>query len=483
MTVKNIAASLCCLCVLCLSGTASAVDFKAQGLWQFRVVHADRNLQKDNAADKFRSANRLRTQIDAIVSESLSGSLYFTIGHQNWGTAREGAALGTDSNQVRVDRAYIDWQIPNTDMKVRMGLQRVLLPSYFDMNQPILDIDLPGITVTNTFNKYVALTGFWLRPFNDNAAESTGNPSRLYYDNMDLFGLSLPLTFDGVKVNPWGIYGMAGRDSLRYDASKGADPAYAGMALANANLLPVGATGATAGGVSRPYGDIWFAGISTDLTRYDPWRVSLDAAYGSTEFGTSRLNGRDFDVRRSGWYAALRVDYALKGWTPGVIAYYASGDDGDPYNGSERLPALYPDVFMTSYGFDGTWYSGAGQTLGFGLAGTWAVMGRIKDVSFVDKLNHTLRVVYYGGTNSPEMVKKGFVKNLQQTQFSMSYFTTQDSAWEVNLDTTYKLYDNLLLGFELGYIRLNLDQGLWDRVGYRANENNWKVGFSASYMF
>ena len=81
--------------VLGATSAAKAVDFKMTGLWQNRVSFADRNFEKHNGDDKMRAATRLRTQIDVIASESLKGVMFFEIGHQNWGKAAEGAALGT----------------------------------------------------------------------------------------------------------------------------------------------------------------------------------------------------------------------------------------------------------------------------------------------------------------------------------------------------------------------------------------------------
>lgn len=59
------------------------------------------------------------------------------------------------------------------------------------------------------------------------------------------------------------------------------------------------------------------------------------------------------------------------------------------------MPSLDPDVYVTSYGFDGTYYGGAAQTMGYGLSGTWAVMAQLSDISFLEDLKHTVRVVYY----------------------------------------------------------------------------------------
>ena len=152
-------------------------------------------------------------------------------------------------------------------------------------------------------------------------------------------------------------------------------------------------------------------------------------------------------------------------------------------NVSERLPSIDPDVYVTSYGFDGTNYGGAAQTMGYGISGTWAVMARVKDISFMEDLSHVLRVVYYQGTNNKEMVRSKMISNPQDSVASMMYLTTGDKAVEVNFDTEYKLYKNLSLFVELGYIRLDLDKDLWKGVGYEAKENNFKGTFSIGYKF
>ena len=248
-------------------------------------------------------------------------------------------------------------------------------------------------------------------------------------------------------------------------------------------MLPLMGTSTIVANSDKDHGSAWFGGVSADLSYFDPFRFALDAAYGSVDLGTSKLNGKNFDVKRSGWYAALLAEYKLESCTPGLLFWYSSGDDANAYNGSERLPSIDPDVYVTSYGFDGTNYGGAAQTMGYGISGTWAVMARVKDISFMEDLSHVLRVVYYQGTNNKEMVRSKMISNPQDSVASMMYLTTGDKAVEVNFDTEYKLYKNLSLFVELGYIRLDLDKDLWKGVGYEAKENNFKGTFSIGYKF
>ncbi|MEE0816886.1 MAG: hypothetical protein U0M13_14630, partial [Desulfovibrio fairfieldensis] len=89
------------------TGSAKAIDFKAQGEWLVGFGAGDDSLiskmndkgaskQKADSDDKFAAAQRVRLQIDAVASEALSGTVFFEIGDQTWGKADEGGALGAD---------------------------------------------------------------------------------------------------------------------------------------------------------------------------------------------------------------------------------------------------------------------------------------------------------------------------------------------------------------------------------------------------
>lgn len=460
--------------VLATAAPSLSMEFKAKGVSQHRVSWADRNFVKGNSDDKFRSASRLRVEIDYIASEALRGVTFFEIGHQNWGSSKEGAALGTDGAVVKVSRAYIDWAIPNTQARVRMGLQPFKLPSFTDISQPILHTDVAGITAAYQFSDNVGATLFWMRPANDNDPENETSKAGAH-DAMDFWGLTLPLNFAGVRVVPWAMYGSVGNDSYK----NGKDVS----TVAAAGMLPLMGNPTLAGATNKINGTAWFAGLAADITLTEPFQVSFDAAYGSVDNGSTTLRGRNFDMKRAGGYAAVEAEYKANSCTPGLLAWYATGDDGNPYNGSERMPSIFPDVYATSYAFDGTYYGGAAQTFGYGISGTWAIMGKVSNISLLPDLSHVVRAVYYRGTNDTQMVREKTIINPQSTQLSMIYLTTADQAIELNVDTTYKVYENLSIYLELGYIRLDMDKNLWEKVGYEANKDNFKCTFSAIYYF
>ena len=59
--------------------------------------------------------------------------------------------------------------------------------------------------------------------------------------------------------------------------------------------------------------------------------------------------------------------------------------------------------------------------------------------------------------------------------------TTADKAWEVNVDSEYKIYKNLSLLLELGYIRMDLDSNVWK--DYESKKNNFKGAVCVLYSF
>ena len=368
--------------------------------------------------------------------------------------------------------AYIDWVIPNTDVQVRMGLQPYALPGFVAAS-PILGnpVDGAGITVSAQFTENVGATLFWMR------AENTDD---LTHDALDLVGLTVPVTFDGVKVTPWAMGAFAGKNSL---SDKNGDINAGDQYRVASGLLPAWAVEGMADSEDSN-GNAWWLGFTGELSMFDPIRIAWDAAYGSADMG----NIGSMDLERSGWYVAGLAQYKMDFVTPGLLLFYASGDDDDIMDGSEQIPTIDAGWNASSFGFDGSVYGASSNVkISDTIAGMWGVQLRFDDISYMEDLKHDLRFAYYTGTNDHEVIKK--LGAIDPTAVAAPgragtqglYLTDKDHAFEVNFDTDYNIYENLILTVELGYINLDLDSDVWNKSN--VEENAYKAGAYLTYNF
>ena len=513
-----------------VAGGAKAIEFKAQGEWLVGFGLADATLsehtrgpnhaakEKTNDNDTFGAAQRLRLQLDAVASEALSGTVYFEIGTQNWGKSDEGGALGADGNNaIKLKNAYIDWLIPQTDARVRMGIQALALPNMAG-GSSVLDADVAAVVANYKFNENVGLTAFWARPVNDNFNASTyGNGDSKaksnYLDNMDLFAVSLPMTFDGVEVTPWAMYGMLGRNALRGLETIDDNEPWAtndgALGLTIPGLTPgfnyVNGTPLDSRTTSKQYGNMFWVGLPVGITMFDPLNIEFDVNYGYVEsmgrFDVSK-RGSDTDIvrgstERQGFVVKALVEYKMDWATPGIFGWYGSGDDGNIKNGSERMPSIAGAGNFTSFIGDGNlaWGAGPGDVADWNMtyAGTWGIGGQLKDMSFLEDLKHTLRVAYWGGTNAPSMVKYMAEASSWSEGYGGDgpYLTTNDGLLEFNLINQWQIYENLEANLELGYVVNMIDQDTWKKDGYYSGGGNgsfdkkdaWKAQLVFAYSF
>ena len=336
---RTLVACLFAAALLLAPGTTKAIDFRTRGVWISMLEYGNggnfvsRDRQGKGVTgwgrwgeDEFEAKTRVRLQLDAVGSENLSGSVYFEIGAFAWGRASKGGALGGDGAIVKVKGAYMDWAIPGTKIKTRMGLQRIHLPDYSSEASQVFDADVAGVSVNVPVSEHLGLTAFWARPFNDNwggAEERSAN----YLDNVDLFALTLPMTFDGARITPWAMVGIVGENAFRSSGSGKYYDAGCGGGLSPAAYMLDGRDNALS------FGTAFWAGITGEISAADPFRLAWTFNYGSFETGEKCLNKR-------GWHASLLAEYRLDWGTPGIYGWYSSGDDGNIKNGSERMPSL-----------------------------------------------------------------------------------------------------------------------------------------------
>ncbi len=439
---------------------------------------------------------RFRAQLDITASEALNGVVFFEIGDTVWGKSSaeagrsQGGGIGADGVTIEVRRAYLDWIPPHTDLKVRIGIQGFATPSFVQDSNQIFSDDIAGITLNYQFTPNVATTVWWFRPYSDNNKNyegGNGTPvTNRHFNEMDMFGLSVPLTFDGVKVTPWGMYASIGRNAFEgYAGPSSAAKVYPEKGGNHWHQMFPAWQHGKAPLSSDGQGNGWWAGLTGEITAWNPFRLAFDFNYGSVDMGTVNHNE---DMQRAGWYASILAEYKLDFMTPGLAFWYGSGDDSDSKDGSEMLPTIKADSKLTSFGQDAAVFNTPATGLMTSLAGTWGVMLQLKDISFVEDLKHTFRVAYYRGTNDKNMTTNngGRMDNPWEATSNdpaYLYMTDKDSAWEFNLDTSYEIYKNLAVGLELGYIRLDISESAWGRDVENQSEDMYKIGVGLRYTF
>ncbi len=249
---------------------------------------------------------------------------------------------------------------------------------------------------------------------------------------------------------------------------------------------------------------MFWAGLPLSISAFDPWNFELDLNYGYVEeMGRYDIikRGNPGDIvrgstQRQGWLAKALVEYKFEWGVPGIFGWYASGDDGNVKNGSERLPSIAGAGNFTSFIGDGNLAWGSFDDScdwAMTYSGTWGIGLQLKDLSFVDDLSHTFRVAYWGGTNSPSMVK--YMESAYSWREGYGgdgpYLTTNDGLLEFNLVNQWNVYENLEMNLELGYVVNMMDQGTWQKSGYYENNGNgkfekqdaWKAQLTFAYTF
>lgn len=433
---------------------ASAVEMKVSGQWMASFnftdnLFSDEGLVKDGESGKFSATQRLRINLDMVASESLSARVQLQAGKYHWGNGVNG--VGEAGSNVTARIAYLDWMIPTTDVLVRMGRQLVTMPSYTFGSPVFSDNPIDGILINAPINDMVGVTFGWLRPQAN--AEQWGT-AHTQASNIDLAYLSVDVAADGFKVTPWGMIGVAGRNTVD-------NP----MFLPDGSLRAVESSYFGVGGRVADINDdgtlktidsntmLYWVGLGGELTLFDPFKFTADFIYSG--------NDADGYAERDGWYAALGAEMKTAYATPFLRGWYASGDDADS-KGSNRMLTLGEGngAFDASGVYFDTNVWMAGTIDRTSPAGTWGVQLGVKDVSFIEDLTHDLSVSYFQGTNNTNRLTGDSEGLWTADRHDVTYMTTKDSAWSIDFASSYKLYKNLSARLMLSYLVTDFDEGI-----------------------
>ena len=454
-------------------GTAAAIDVKVSGVWDFTYGHYNgmnhyNNKRLGTSYDKFFQDQRVRTQIDFIASETLSAKLHFEIGDLYWGRSDGGsndAPLDADrTTTFEVKWAYLDWTIPGTQIKTRQGIQPIALPMSTGGN-PVFTGDVAGISFNVPFNQMIGLTGFWVRPYD----VSVGDSGARSFDEMDVFGLTLPITTSALKITPWAMAATIG-SATAYNNRTGT-PWYQ---LRGRNI---------AADARENQSFAWWLGVAGEVRALDPFFINFDAIMGgqNAKKGTygAWINaprpadvppfagdphpfaGEKKDYSSFGYFLDLEVGYKFAWGKPSLLAWYASGDnDRNKRYGS--LPGITDDTGWTAinYSMSGRHSIDPYQTITSTGFGTWGIALNLKDVSFVDKLTHDFQLAFFRGTNSGDNIVPGqypFSTGMRSGPAKAGgfYLVTSDSVYQASIMNKYQATKELAVMLDLAWIHLN----------------------------
>lgn len=474
---------------------ASAVELKVSGIYDFAFSGSEglngshsfmdasdyRALTGRNYNERhFDVYQRLRLGMEFVMSEQLSAFYQAQIGTFVWGGPYKGAskaeadggALATRAANIVTRLAYLDWYVPQTRVHVRMGQQSILLPNYA-AGSPILDDPATGVVIAAPLGENLKLSAFWLRAIADPLKTDTGEYE---YDDadVDLFGLTAEMKCRAFSLTPWLIVGHGGENFDRVGSS---GPTAPGILPFNGMERLRWDNGALIADPNGSGSTIWFAGIGGETRIFDPFTLAFDFYYSGTDNGHS-------STERDGWYVAARAEYDTYWCAPALVGWYASGDDSKVTNGSEQPLTLSGGFDPGARAYFNGRYSIANTIDRGDAGGTWGVSAQLNELTFISDLSHDLAVTYFRGTNSSNM--PNIINNLYGGGVTPAdYLTNKDHIVEVDFNTTYNIYKNLIAVLELSYLFQDFDKDVWrDADGdTRSFSDAWRAALNFRYKF
>ena len=372
---------------------------------------------------------------------------------------------------------YLQFKIPDSDVEVTAGLQRVELPqSKLFYSSPVFGDNMTALVVKSPLmDKTVGLMAGFGRLIDTNRTYDTTTTQ--VSDELDAYFLALPVTLDGVKMTPWGAAAVAG-ESANYFTNKSSQ--YGASFYAD-NLTSAG-TYMSPTLWKNSQNAYWWAGGAFEITALDPVKFYADVIYGA-----GAMNDRK-KSQREGWFIDAGAEYV--GWdslTPQVYGWWSTGEDGATRNGSERMPMIRPNWGPGhSFLFDDNQELVKNSNMGMSPVGSWGLGATLDNMHFIEKLSHRLTFIYVQGNNSSRAIR-----TLNTLLGSNPYYqmgrdlTVGEHVFGVNFDHKYMIYQNLAAIVETGWAHGEFQRSVWGHrlVSQSRDGDTWKISFGLSYKF
>ena len=447
--------------VFAASAPASAVDVKMDGQYLFNFITGE----KAGTGQNFDNAGqRLRLGMTFTANENLSGYFQVQVGagaeatnDYDWGSDVTGR-----ETKIGMRQMYIDWLIPQTDVKVRMGRQLIGLPADAFGKNAVMQASWSGrdgVSVAAPVTDWLDVSAFWVR----GAYEGIDNDDTDQSKKSDFFGLVTNFKFDGFAFSPYVMYAALDKEATK-------------------DYILDNSTDGLGGSMLKGDGNGFWVGTNFVMNYFDPFTLKVSGAYGMIAYDGGEYDGMHPNDR-SGWQIQAKASYKTPYGTPIFGGWYASGDDKDvQYIGQDWIPA-WAGRFHPTFAYCDGEYGMYGTNGRHAIAGTWGLQAGIEDVSFLQDLTHKFTVTWFQGTNEAgEALNAMTGKNAVNP---VKYMTENDNAVEFNLANTYQIYKNLSVCLELAYIITDYDKGdhrAW-AASHETDKDSWSTALTFQYLF
>jgi hypothetical protein len=328
--MKRFLVVLVALCAaVAVAAPAFAVDFKYGGMYRARWVHNENLVDgnDDGYGDTDDKGNwfdqRLRIYFTFVGSENLQLVTKWEA-DTAWGDESDkygrhgGGDIGADATNLEMKNVYLDFNIPNTEVRASVGVQGIVL-----MEGWMFDDDASGAVFRTNFDP-IGVTLGYVAAINEDAYDES--------EDMDDFFLELKYDGGGPIYGSLTGFWQHARDNagVEHFAEEGAmldgvfDLNAAGEVTDN-DLFNLGAN----------------IGYKTDwMNAY----VNFIKNFGSYDY--DEYNGDSGSGDYKGWMVEAMSEFYWEAFTFTLGGFYTSGDDDDD---DDIDYFVYPD------GYDGAW--------------------------------------------------------------------------------------------------------------------------------
>lgn len=432
------------------------------------------SLDGTKTEDAFSIWQRLRFRTDYKQDDVFGFSLWLQVNNTPWGNGF--LAVDNPAVVVQVFKAYLQFKLPGSAVEITAGKQTVTLPqSEGFWGSIVLDSELGALAAKVPLGDNASLVAGYGRPLGYvNALENLSTSPR---DVLDLAFLTLPVASDPFSVTPWAALGLFMNDGAHRPYTGADGPPDLGYI--RQELLSLGFFTGKPGfrQATAPY--LW-AGSAVKIVSGD-FMLFSDIVAGAGGLGDASKN------LRQGLFLDIALEYGgLSRATPRIFGWWSSGEDADPRNGTERLPAVVRTwnagasyLFSTGQTFDNT------TSINASPIGSWGLGATLDGVCFIQDLSSRMTAVYMRGTNDPAPLRRSVLANGPGYMVAMGKnLSVNEHLIGMNIDHTLSLGHGLKLVMETGWAHAGgLQKSIWTPRFVNAARDSWKLACGFLYTF